>query len=496
VNDAATGQPTPCRLRFTGEDGAYYAPFGRLTEFATGVGEDVGGNLLLANKRYAYIDGSCEVALPAGVVNVDVTKGFEFAPLQDQVQLKKGQLSLRLAIKRWSDARQDRWYSGDARVHFLTPEAALLEATAEDVAMVNLLAAEHTIRSGDGRDYRAVSNILAFSGQQPGVETPGYFVAVNTLNRHPVLGSLSLLSCHRPVYPLGFGGPESSDDWTLADWCDQCHRKGGLVVWAENDATRLKTGGLWGEPLADLLLGKIDALETDFNEVSSEDQWWDGLLSCGLRLPLVGASGKESNREAVGAVRTFARLLPGEPLTYKNWIEAVRAGRTYVSNGPLLSLTVDGRDPGAVIDVPSPDKTVHVRAESRCGLPLSRLRVLLNGKAVASARADGSPSTATVELDLPVSKPGWIRAVSEGPREPLEGRLIMAISSPVYVHVNGQSPRPDKRTANRFDSRLDSTLEWVRTHGRFESEHQRDRLAGIFLAAREELERRAKTESR
>jgi hypothetical protein len=467
-----------------------------LTEFATGVGEDVGGNLLLAKKCYAYIDGSCEVALPAGVVHVDVSKGFEYTPLQEQVQLKKGQLSLRLAIERWSDARQDGWYSGDARVHFLTPQAALLEAAAEDVAVVNLLAADHTIRSGDGRDYRAVSSILAFSGQQPAVETHGYLVTVNTLNRHPVLGSLSLLNCHRPVYPLGFGSPESLDDWTLADWCDQCHRKGGLVVWAENDGTRLKSRGLWGEPLADLLLGKIDALETDFNEVGSEDQWWDGLLSCGLRLPLVGASGKDSNRKAVGAVRTFARLLPGEPLTYKSWIEAVRAGRTYVSNGPLLSLTVDGSDPGAVIDVPSTDKTVHVRAESRCGLPLSRLRVLLNGKVVATARAGGSASTASAELDLPVSKPGWIRAVSEGPREPLEGRLIMAISSPVYVHVNGQALRPDKRTASRFDSRLDGTLEWVRTHGRFENDQQRDRLAGIFLSAIDELERRAKRESR
>ena len=34
VNDAGTGQPTPCRVRFTGPDGTYYAPFGRLTEFA------------------------------------------------------------------------------------------------------------------------------------------------------------------------------------------------------------------------------------------------------------------------------------------------------------------------------------------------------------------------------------------------------------------------------------------------------------------------------
>ena len=36
VNDAATGQPTPVRIRFEGPGGEYFAPFGRLTEFATG----------------------------------------------------------------------------------------------------------------------------------------------------------------------------------------------------------------------------------------------------------------------------------------------------------------------------------------------------------------------------------------------------------------------------------------------------------------------------
>ena len=33
VNDA-TGQPTPVRVRFTDDDGVYYAPLGRLTDFA------------------------------------------------------------------------------------------------------------------------------------------------------------------------------------------------------------------------------------------------------------------------------------------------------------------------------------------------------------------------------------------------------------------------------------------------------------------------------
>src|SRR5437016_3483891 len=61
INDAATGRPTPVRVHFSSHEGEYFAPLGRLTDFALGNHEDVGGNLLQGSKRYAYIDGTCEI---------------------------------------------------------------------------------------------------------------------------------------------------------------------------------------------------------------------------------------------------------------------------------------------------------------------------------------------------------------------------------------------------------------------------------------------------
>src|SRR5436309_13074101 len=87
VNDAATGQPTPVRIRFTDADENYYAPFGRLTEFSTVPGMDVGGNLLLNNQRYAYIDGTCEIQLPYGRISIEVHKGLEFESFFHEVLL-------------------------------------------------------------------------------------------------------------------------------------------------------------------------------------------------------------------------------------------------------------------------------------------------------------------------------------------------------------------------------------------------------------------------
>jgi hypothetical protein len=134
INDAAKGLPTPVRVRLTGPDGEYYAPFGRLKEFATGRNQDVGGNLSLGKRAWAYIDGTCEVHLPPGPIRVEVHKGPEYEPLNQEVHLAPGQLSLRLAIRRWTDWRAEGWLAGDVRAHFLPVRAALLEGAAEGLA--------------------------------------------------------------------------------------------------------------------------------------------------------------------------------------------------------------------------------------------------------------------------------------------------------------------------------------------------------------------------
>ncbi len=147
--------------------------------------------------------------------------------------------------------------------------------------------------------------------------------------------------------------------WLLADWCDQCHRKNGLVVWAGAE----RADGFLGEPLLDLLLGKIDALEILIPRFTKETVLiapltketilippltkggLGGVLSplpydlwnAGLTIPLIGASAKDSNTTVLGQTRTSAKLLPGETFDYQAWIAAVRAGRTQVSASSAVS---------------------------------------------------------------------------------------------------------------------------------------------------------------
>jgi hypothetical protein len=303
----------------------------------------------------------------------------------------------------------------------------LLEAAAEDVAVVNLLIWEWC---------DTISNILAFSGQRPALEVPGHMVVVNSMNVHRTRDWLLLLNCHRVVYPLSAGEPGPFQAWTLADWCDQCHRKGGLVV-----------GDAPGKLPAELLPGKVDALLLDGIENPDVDSrlglesplkpWFD-LLDGGLRVPLVGGSGKDDNLTCLGSTRTYARLAPEQPFTYKNWIEAVRAGRTFVTTGPLLFFTVNGQDPGAVLSVPRTESRLRVRAEARSFAPFECLEVMASSHVVARATPTAEcPSSALIETEFDMPAGGWLMARCWGAWDgALEG-WSGAQSSPVYVRVEG-----------------------------------------------------------
>ena len=79
--------------------------------------------------------------------------------------------------------------------------------------------------------------------------------------------------------------------------------------------------------------------------------------------------------------RVYARV--AGKLTVKSWLNAVKDGRTVATNGPLLSLKVDGREIGDVIDLKSP-KTLHVEASGLGRHNFQRLQLVHNGKVITT----------------------------------------------------------------------------------------------------------------
>lgn len=451
VNDAATGKPTPVRLRVTDDAGNYFAPFGHAAEFPTGRGEAVGGGVFVDGERWAYIDGACEMAVPPGRLTVAICKGPQFRPIRETVELPPGKMALRFAIERLHDGRADGWRCGDLRVHTISPHAALLEAGGEDLNFVHIQATPTHLLAVDGLTYAVTPNLEAFSGQSTALQRDGHAVVVGTQNCHPVLGTLGLHHCHRIVFPLAFGGADATDDWSLGDWCDQCHRKNGLVVW-----TGATTEPLIGaEALAHAILGHVDAIELTADG-SDALRVWRQLLDCGARLPIVGSSGKNSNAIATGLCRTWSKLRPDEPDDFRNWIEAIRAGRTVVSRGPLVPLTVDGEPPGSTLER-TEGRTVRIETADRA-------QIVWNGAVIGEGRT---------ELAMPTS--GWLAA-----------RIVpgeFAHTSPVWINLPGKPMPRNEQAARALCKKLAAGREWVECEGRFEKDQSRRQLFDIFDSA-------------
>jgi hypothetical protein len=300
-----------------------------------------------------------------------------------------------------------------------------LEAAAEDVDVVNLLARPFSVLALDGNTYSTTPNLLAFSGQTPALEADGRAIVVNTLNAHAVLGKVALLHAHRPIFPLTFGG-EESDDWSILDWCDQCHRKGGLTVWV--DAFEPAGGTVGGEALVAAILGKIDAIEVRGEpRTTALLPWVYRLWDAGFRLPLVGASGKDSSRLTLGQMRTYVRT------EGHSWVEAVRAGRTVVADGPLLELRRNG---------------ASVRAALRAGSMSGHLEIVADGRVLAAGEN---------EVETRIDGAAWVAARC---RTAAGG---FAHTSPIFTGT--ASPRPEAVAA--LAGIIEQTREWIETVGRF-----------------------------
>jgi hypothetical protein len=137
-------------------------------------------------------------------------------------------------------------------------------------------------------------------------------------------------------------------------------------------------------------------------------------------------------------------------------------------------LTVNGQDPGAVIALPAAAPTVHIRAEARTLGPLNTLEIMANHTVLARS----SQSLLETDLSLPVG--GWLLARCRGS----EGE---ALTSPVYVRVEGERRPADPATFLSFADYLDKMLDWVAHESRFENEAQPERLSSVFRSARDKL---------
>ncbi len=451
VVDDATGRPVPCRVHFRSAAGVPYQPHGHHNHVTQNLGSwhyDIGGDVRLGQRSYAYIDGTCQGWLPRGDVVVDVARGFEYEPLRQTVRVEPGQRELTLRIGRVANLAAEGWWSGDSHVHFLSAPGAQLEQQGEDLRVVNLLMTQWG---------GLFTNTEDFSGRPAIVDGGGYVTYVGQENRQHELGHMLLWGLREPVMPWCSDGPDEAElggalDATLSDWADRTHAQGGTVISAHFPNPN-------GEPAVLVATGRVDGVEI-LNQTDDRLTEYYRYLNSGYRLPLVGGTDKMTSGVPVGLYRTYARL-DGE-FSYEAWCRAVRSGRTFLSGGPLLTLSADGREPGDTAGLSGPG-TASVHATVRGVFPLRSLEVVRNGEVVARAEVNGARQ-AEISEELRIDENSWIACRAFGVDCHLDdwSRPVFAHTSPVYIAVGGDWTMTDPDGLRYMRTLVEGARDYVR----------------------------------
>jgi hypothetical protein len=473
VRVSADTEASPVRVRFVDASGRYLPPLGHRDEINPGIFEDTGAGLILGTDSYAYVPGEFQIDLPAGPIEVELVKGFDHRPVRTTVEIEPGTRELAFNLEHPIDLRPAGWRSSDSHVHFLAPSTALLQAAAEDVDFVHVLATQL------GDHFISVPDLAWGSQQDPAGR---HAVMVGTENRQNMLGHLALLGARPPVLPLASGGaPEGRIGQPvtelLADWAEQCHAAGGLVVGAHFPLP-------FAEIAADVVAGLIDAVEMQVFAPGLDNPSileWYRFLNCGYRLPVVGGTDKMSAEVALGAMRTYAHLEALESASapsFGAWSAAIRAGRTFVTSGPILELLVDGHEPGAVIRLPAAGGHLAVSVRARASQPLiNAVELVVNGRVVAGEHVAAAATELRLEASLAVDAGSWIAARSRSDHQihSAFGTSMAAHTSPVYVEVVDR-PLVAAGDAAAILAVIDGTARWLATIAAIDDPALRSRM--------------------
>jgi hypothetical protein len=275
---------------------------------------------------------------------------------------------------------------------------------------------------------------------------------------------LTLWGLKTAVSPWCTAGPDEAElggslETTLSAWADAAHAQGGTVI-----IPHLPTPN--GEPAVLIATGRADAVEMIDHTPYRHTEYYR-YLNCGYRLPLVGGTDKMSNEVPVGLYRTYA-YLPDQDFTYENWCSAVRAGQTFLSAGPIITLSVGGAQIGDIVELPRGGGTVEVEATVESIFPVPVLQLIQLGRVIAEEKAPQGARTLKLKATVKVDSTTWLAARCNGPtfgslqHHDVWQRGCFAHTSPVYIAVGEPWQLFDEQAARYMLTLIEGSLGFIR----------------------------------
>ena len=486
ITDAATGEETQARVYAIGSDGKSYTPqdsFHRM--------------VVVTNDHYFHAPGTFTIELPAGPATIELTKGFEYQPEKRQVTVQPEQtVTTQFAMKRFLDMPALGWFSGDNHIHMnyggifgATPRSLMLEADAEDLHVVNDVIAN---QSGT-----RIHDLEYFEGKLNAISKRNRLMYFNEEFRPGFAGHMALLNLKTFVWPQfpGLQGTAAATPYPPnSQVLDAVHAQGGVAGYVhpfttpDRDPEEIGYSGAREFPV-NAALGNIDYYDVMciWSDEYVSAKVWYRVLNLGFRVPASAGTDAMTNywrAPAIGTTRVYVRS--PSPLTYEQWIRGLTAGRSFVTNGPLVFMRVEGREPGEELALPAGrETTVRVEVDAKSILPMDTLDIVQNGKVVRSIKPS-DPYRVKFADSVPVERSGWIAARVTGPERQhlLMDSYVYAHTNPVYLVKGGARPQSPE-DAKYFLRWIDHVVGLLEKATEFDTPAQKKEVLDLWRRARE-----------
>lgn len=478
TRDKGTEAGITARVSIEDQSGGHHAPPGSLFR-------------VLNNYGHFYCEPEDSLQLPAGHYTMRVLHGPEYKAAYREFDIEAGKsLDVTIDVERWTNQPARGWHSGENHIHanygygewYNTPESMLAQSSGEDIAISNFMVANS--------DTDGIFDRRFFRGGPDAKSTDKHILYWNQEFRSTIWGHMTLVNLSQLVEPImtGFKGTTNPHDIpTNSDIARRTHLQNGLVNYthvAQRPDDPYENPYTGKSIPIDVALGNIDSLDLNASYAGTVPLWYR-LLNCGFRLTASAGTDCFLNRirsRLPGGDRVFVKL--AGPLTYEKWIAGLRAGRSFVTNGPMLEFTVNDKDIGDTIRL-SGSGPVHVKASATAQFPFEKLELILNGEVIFRSTPDENRLTAAIDQAVEINRSGWlaVRASGPGHRDHPTGSQY-AHTSPVYIAVAGE-PVDAKSDAEYFLKWIDRLHLAIRVRDRIPSDELKRHVEVQLDAARD-----------
>lgn len=442
------GSPLPCRIHLANE-----------------AGEPVRAPQLPFWKDHFVCPGGVDLELPAGRYRFEVERGPEYHRVSSNVEVMDGQSrTVSVRPRRLIDMAARGWWSGELHIHRAIEEVPL-HLQAEDLHV------GPTITWWNGRNLwndRAIPEQLVTK-----VDGNRYFSVMSGEDEREG-GALMYYHLAKPL-PLSGGKGTHPEFPSPMSFVEEARKESGVWIDVEKP--------FWWDVPVWLASGKIDSIGLANNHMCRsrmyENEAWgkprderrlpaprgNGLwtqelyyhiLNSGLRIPPSAGSASGVLPNPVGYNRVYVHL--DKPLTWQNWWQGLKAGNSFVTNGPLLECKVNDQHAGYVFRNADSDLLrlkldIHIASNDH----VPAIEVIWNGEVVKKIHLVKAIKMSLTE-SLEVRKSGWllVRAITDR-----KETFRFASTAPWYVEIGSEPRHISKRSAQFFADWVEERMQRV-----------------------------------